>query len=229
MTESSLAEVGSEAGRKGKSRSWARYEDFCEADDLVDPYLQSLSPKDQVGVMCNFAQAVRMGSWNNGKQVGWQNVSTHLLGVADKFADGWYRDPRSGGVGGEGLRAGSTLARPLAQLKEKFQKEDPAVQHKRAVPVEVVVKGHEVRRDNVEKRIADLVELGFTHLLRPCEHVKDNAISAEDRAEGSALLRARNFKFIRVDHLQTIVFDGKELRSGRSMEECEEAANSLAD
>ena len=229
MTEESLASEGCEGGRQAKARGWDRFVEFCNEDGVADPFMAELSAGEKASYLSVFAQAVRIGSWNKrqGDRVGEQNVSSHLLGVAEKFVNAGLRDPRVGGVGGEGRRAGSLFAQPLAKIKRKFKQEDPAVHHKTSLPVLVVTRGHERRRDEREERVADLVELGFTHLCRPGEYLKDPAQSEKEKQEASKLLRRKCFRFVDNNAEFPVLYDGDSEVVGSCAKEWGEEADKL--
>jgi hypothetical protein len=210
-----------------KSEWITRWEEYCVAADI--PFMMTgLSPEEMVIQLGCFGVAVRKGTWNNrGGGVKVENVLSHWEAVAALFTTNHLRDPRMGGVGGEGVKGLGKMARQLEELRATWKKEDPGTVHKVPIPVSVVLECHKIGSEiGIEERGRDLVELGFTWLLRPGEYSKSTSLD-ERKGKPSKVLLLRDFRFYGRGRQVPLLFDGRRVSEGGVALEREALAQAL--
>ena len=159
----------------------------------VDPFLQGERPSTQARILTGFAARVRSGKFGRGGVVKADTVSTALSAIGKEIDMVRGVNPVK--------RQGSDKYIPrLSQTLDGWRKEDPPVQKKLPVEVDVpeylVKLGLEIGASHMEKALGNLVLIAFYFLLRVGEYTSKGT---RNKSKQTVQFHGRNVTFFKRD------------------------------
>jgi hypothetical protein len=163
---------GLSASRANATRTaWDIWSTFCQQIN-TDPFLQHL--EDPIPTLQLFAQGYRTGTLApRGTTVGARTVEGALRAVGQTLAALGHRDPRLTQTGNMDIR--------LQRLLTSYEKEDPAPQRQKPIPLDVILQAASVAimdQSNRAQALSDMLLIAFYFLLRPGEYAHSTNVDA---------------------------------------------------
>jgi hypothetical protein len=154
-----------------REKYWSHWRSYC-ANVYQDPFLQHLTPNQQVLLLTAFAARVRSGHYGKGNTIKVQGVANALSAITKTF--------ELVGLASPVYQAPGTYKVPVARLMEGYRRQDPPAVPQLAVPIKVPNK---VRQSgyastcNKQKAIGDLAVIAFYYLLRVGEYTRPRMVN----------------------------------------------------
>jgi hypothetical protein len=154
-----------------REKYWAHWRTYCTSFNQ-DPFLQLLTPNQQVLLLTAFAARVRTGCYGKGNPIKVQGVANALSSITKTFELVGLNSPI--------YQAPGTYKVPVARLMEGYRREDPPAVPQLAVPIRVPNKVRQTgyaTNDHKLQAIGDLAVIAFYYLLRVGEYTRPRMIT----------------------------------------------------